>query len=376
MDNDSRLAYEPATVAHPGETVVDYLEFNGWSQRDLARRTGITPKTISEICNGKAPISPPTSLALEKVFQRPAHFWLNLQRQFEEAEARRHATAKLEQWKEWAGRFPLTEMKRYRWLGTEVSELSKVDALLSFFGVSSPESWNSVWQATNVAYRQTRRFRTSVEAISAWVRAAELEATQLEVKVEEFDEDRLRSSLNALRKQTRKTPDKFIPEVQALCANAGVAVVWVPELSHTGISGCARWLTEKKALIGLTLRYKTDDQLWLTFFHEVGHLLLHRKQHDFILDNAAKDLADQVIDPQMQKKEEEASRFAADTLIPPDVLFGFIQEGNFTSEAIHRIADELGIGPGIVVGRLQSEGLLKYHQGNKLKQTFRWGIRS
>jgi HTH-type transcriptional regulator/antitoxin HigA len=376
MDNDSQLVYKPTTVAHPGETVVDYLEFNGWSQRDLARRTGITPKTISEICNGKAPITPPTSLALEKVFQRPAHFWLNLQRQFEEAEARLHVAAKIDQWKEWAGKFPLAEMKRYRWLGAEVSEQSKVDALLSFFGVSSPESWNSVWQATNVAYRQTRRFRTSVEAISAWVRAAELEAAQLEVKVEEFDEDRLRASINALRHQTRKTPDKFIPEIQALCANAGVAVVWVPELTHTGISGCARWLTDKKALIGLTLRYRTDDQLWLTFFHELGHLLLHKKKHDFILDNAAKDLADQVVDPQMQRNEEEANRFAADILIPPHVLFGFIQESDFSNEAIHRISDELDIGPGIVVGRLQMEGLLSYHQGNALKQRFRWKIRS
>ena len=50
-----------------GETIVEYLEFNGWTQRDLARRTGLTPKTVSEICNGKAPITPSTALALEKV---------------------------------------------------------------------------------------------------------------------------------------------------------------------------------------------------------------------------------------------------------------------------------------------------------------------
>jgi addiction module HigA family antidote len=85
------MTYEPSEVGHPGDTVVDYLEFNGWSQRDLARRTDLTPKTISEICNGKAPISPPTALAFEKAFRRPAHFWLNLQRQFDEAVARRQA---------------------------------------------------------------------------------------------------------------------------------------------------------------------------------------------------------------------------------------------------------------------------------------------
>ena len=81
---DSNTSFEPTVVPHPGDTVQEYLDFYEWSQRDLARRTGLTPKTISEICNGKAPITPTTALAFEKAFQRPAHLWLNLQRQFDE----------------------------------------------------------------------------------------------------------------------------------------------------------------------------------------------------------------------------------------------------------------------------------------------------
>src|ERR1700689_2969052 len=91
---DSNTSYEPTAVPHPGETVQEYLDFYGWSQRDLARRTGLTPKTISEICNGKGPITPTTALAFEKAFQRPAHFWLNLQRQYDEVEARRRGRDK------------------------------------------------------------------------------------------------------------------------------------------------------------------------------------------------------------------------------------------------------------------------------------------
>jgi HTH-type transcriptional regulator/antitoxin HigA len=374
MTEDTNMLYKPMSVAHPGETVVDYLEFNGWSQRDLARRTGLTPKTISEICNGKAPITPSTSLALEKVLRRPAHFWLNLQRQYDEAEARRRAQPKLSEWQSWADQFPLAEMKRYNWIEIGRQDLSKVDALLKFFGVSSPESWHSVWEASNIAFRQTRKFATSIEAISAWIRATELEAAQLETK--DFDENRLRSLLNDLRCQTREPAEKFVPKVQDLCGSAGIAVVWVPELPHTGISGCARWLSDRKALIGLTLRYKTDDQIWFTFFHEVAHILLHRKEHGFILDNADEDLTDKVIDPQMQKNEEQASRFAADTLIPPEILSSFIKKQDFSNEAVHRVSDDLGIGPGIVIGRLQREGLLAYHQGNTLKRIFNWNFRS
>lgn len=365
MDNDTRLMYEPMTTAHPGETIVEYIEFNNWSQRDLARRTGLTPKTISEICNGKAPITPQTALALEKVFQRPARFWLNLQRQFDEAEARQRATSKLVEWKDWAARFPLKEMKP--WFA-ELGKEPDVDGLLSFFGVSSPDSWNSVWKASNVVYRQTRKSRINEEAVSAWVRATELDALQMEIK--EFDEKLLRASLNELRRLTRERPQESIPKMKALCAAAGVAFVLVPELPNTGISGCARWLSDKKAMIALTLRYKFDDQIWFTFFHECGHLLLHGKEHGFILDNAAEYLTDNVVDPQMQRQEEEANRFAADTLIPPAMLHSLIMEGDFSNEAIHRIAERLEIGPGIVVGRLQHEKLLKPYQGTTLKQRF------
>src|SRR5258706_8909829 len=158
MGSAHQVKFEWNAVPHPGETVLEYLDFNGWSQRDLARRTDLTPKTISEICNGKGPITPPTALAFEKVFQRPAHFWLNLQRQFDEAEARRHELAKTSQWKKWAATFPLKEMKRLKFFFAE----GPTDAamLLNFFGVSSPDSWNAVWKASAVAYRQTRKFKT------------------------------------------------------------------------------------------------------------------------------------------------------------------------------------------------------------------------
>ena len=39
MDSDERATLLQATaVSHPGEVVVDYLEFHDWAQRDLARR--------------------------------------------------------------------------------------------------------------------------------------------------------------------------------------------------------------------------------------------------------------------------------------------------------------------------------------------------
>src|SRR5260221_12795344 len=115
------------STLHPGETVLEYLEAFGWSQRDLSRRTDLAPKTISEICSGKAPITPTTALAFEKAFQRPAHWWLALQRRYDEAEARQEIVLRSGDWDQWAKNFPLREMRR---LGFDVPQaVSDADAL-------------------------------------------------------------------------------------------------------------------------------------------------------------------------------------------------------------------------------------------------------
>src|ERR1051326_5691057 len=204
MGNQINVFESAATPAvHPGEMISEYLEFNDWSQRDLHRRTGLTPKLISEICSGKAPVTPPTALALEKVFQRPAHFWLNLQRRYDEAQARAGLSVKVSEWREWARQFPLREMRRFQWLPTSRHQ-PDVDLLLNFFGVSSPQSWESVWNASQVSYRQTRKFLTTKEAVSAWVRETELEAADIDFEVKEFNEKRLRASLEELRILTKE----------------------------------------------------------------------------------------------------------------------------------------------------------------------------
>jgi hypothetical protein len=309
-----------------------------------------------------------TALAFEKALQRPAHWWLNLQRDFDEAEARGREFEKSLQWGEWVKTFPLKEMKRLNF--SLPAGRSDADILLNFFGVSSPESWTSVWKASAVAYRQTRSVKLREESIAAWVREAEIVSREMDVT--EFNEQRLISSLEKLRRLTRIRANEIMDPVQEICAAAGVAVVWVPELPGTAISGCARWLNERKALVGLTLRYKTDDQLWFTLFHEIGHLLLHRNKRSFVVDNAEEDLSDRIVDPEMQQYENEANSFSADTLIPSSALGEFMRGRAYTNESIHEFAETVGVGPGIVVGRLQHDGVLKRHQGNALKQKLDW----
>lgn len=85
MSNAIQNQYTPDYVSPSGETLQEILEEHGMSQAELAERTGRLKKTINEIINGKAAITPETALQLERVLGIPASFWNNRERQYREA---------------------------------------------------------------------------------------------------------------------------------------------------------------------------------------------------------------------------------------------------------------------------------------------------
>jgi HTH-type transcriptional regulator / antitoxin HigA len=111
--------------------------------------------------------------------------------------------------------------------------------------------------------------------------------------------------LDSIRNLTVEPPLAFQKRLVELCASAGVAVVFVPELPKAATYGATRWLGDK-AIIQLSLRYKSNDHLWFTFFHEAGHIIRHGRKEIFIEGNGLDD-----------EKEKEANTFARDKLIPP-----------------------------------------------------------
>jgi len=63
-------------------------------------------------------------------------------------------------------------------------------------------------------------------------------------------------------------PEDYAIQLQAMCMEVGVAVVYTVNLPKAPISGAARWIGGKP-LIQMTDRYKTNDHFWFTFFHLV-----------------------------------------------------------------------------------------------------------
>lgn len=75
-------------------------------------------------------------------------------------------------------------------------------------------------------------------------------------------------------------------------------------------------------------------------------------------------------DQQLKRQEEEADRFVADLLITPEAYWTFRDPNSFDTASIQRFAGEVGISAGIVVGRLQNDGLLAHSWQNHLRERF------
>ena len=138
-----------------------------------------------------------------------------------------------------------------------------------------------------------------------------------------------------------------------------MAFCLVPELKGAPVSGVTRWLSPDKALLQLGLRFHSDDQFWFSFFHEAGHLLRHGKQLVFLEDGEGD-----------ERVEAEADAFARHFLIPREHEDGL--QGLRTEAEIRAFAGRLGIAPGIIVGRLQHDGLLPHRFGHRIKRRWAW----
>ncbi len=74
----TRYGYEPDYAVPPGQTLQDTIDSLGMDQKELATRTGLTPKTINLVINGNAPITQETAILLERATGVPARMWNNL----------------------------------------------------------------------------------------------------------------------------------------------------------------------------------------------------------------------------------------------------------------------------------------------------------
>jgi HTH-type transcriptional regulator/antitoxin HigA len=221
-----------------------------------------------------------------------------------------------------------------------------------------------LWRHAGRLPTQPRRAEY-IGAISAWLRLGEQQAEKRDGP--KYDKVRFERVLGTIRNLTIESPEIFEPQMRNLLFEVGVTLVLVPAIPRAHVGGVARWLGSNRPLIQLSLYGKTNDKFWFTFFHEAAHILLHannkeEKKSVFLDDPTASHSSD--------VQEREANQWAGDWLIPPHHTAAL--RGLRTKAAVVQFARGIGIHPGIVVGRLQHDGLIDRSWMNDLKQSFRF----
>lgn len=351
--------YQAPIVFHPGEALAEKLQELEMGPKEFAIRANKPEKTVSAILNGQSSITPDMAVQFESVLKMPAHFWMRLQRDYDEFQARMAHKERIQNAMAWTKLFPVKEMVQNKWIPKVNNVEDATEALLAFFGVSNQKAWEEYYyhQQLKVAFRISLAHTQQPHAISAWLRRGELQAAQLSANA--YQERVFKDTLPEIKQLMAQQPADFFQRLQGLCAEAGVKVVHTPCISKAPINGSTRWLNDTP-LIQLTGRYKRNDSFWFTFFHEAGHILLHGKKDVFLeaVDYSDKDL----------EKEKQADDFAVKWTLSVEQEEELLQRFHFKEEDILAFSEKFNTHPAIIIGRLQHKGLLRHSQGRQFIQ--------
>ena len=342
------------SVLHPGEHVRDFLEAQQLSQAEFAARAGLSEKHVSQIIGGKAGITAEVALALERIVGGGAAMWLNLDSAYRLWKTQCEDGRRLQEWVQWASDFPLADLRRRGVIRSKRVGTDTVRELLLFFGLAHPRQWESVYGAHDARYRQSPAFVASEKAQITWLRLCELRAEVYSLPP--FDRKGFETALLTVRGRLSEPPMELFDDAQRLLAQCGVALVAEPGVDKARLSGAAFWPRRNKAVLGLTGRFKTADHLWFSFFHEAGHIMLHRDRNVLEVDGNSGDL------------EREADHFARAMLLPSHAYEELIAKGAPSPAEIERTAVECALPVDSLIGMLQHDGLLPHTAGRELRR--------
>ncbi|GIF68423.1 XRE family transcriptional regulator [Asanoa ishikariensis] len=324
-------------VVTTGDFIAEWMEDEGINAAELARRLGVTPKHVSELLSGKAPLSHPLALALERVTGIPSRLWNMYESGYRDALAREAAGVDLEAQYERAKEFPLSFLRKWGFITASARDRADtVRQLLGVLGVASLEAFDATWTRGSVAYRRAAARREDTPALAVWLALAERHHDGLR-DVPAFDRSGLEALIPRLRALTRQEPVAAIEETATVLRAVGVVLCFIPAVPGLGIHGATRWVSGHP-VVQLSILWKSDDQLWFTLFHELGHVLLHGEKELYL-------------NGEQSAAEDEANAYASDVLIPPS--FERRLPRNRDLAAVRQLADQLGIAPSIVLGRAQ-----------------------
>lgn len=352
MRGDSTMVRSRTYIATPpGATIKEQLAERGMSQKEFSARMDMSEKHISKLINGDVQLTPDMAVRLEVVLGIPAQFWCKLEAVYREKFIKVKEENSMDEDVKLLKNIPYNEMSKLEWVPNSRNSNEKVINLRRFFEVVElPLLENNL--ITRIACRRLAITEKSDFALMAWAQKAKLLAR--DIKTAPINVKGLISFLPEIRKMTRQKVENFCERLRKNLATCGVSLVFLPHLQGSFLHG-ATFIDGNKIVIGITARGKDADRFWFSLFHEIAHI---------VLGHIGQPNGTSIQD------ESDADEWAKNVLIPSDKMQTFMNREDYSEHAIKSFAKEIEIAPGIIVGRLQNDGILKHNVLNSLKERY------
>lgn len=323
----------PFEQPDPVDAILFRMEQKGLTQRDLIPLLGSRSK-VSEVLNRERPLTLQQIRALHSGLGLPASVLIQESQLVEEDSSI-----------EW-DRFPIRELVSRHWIMFSSKEESSAAAVKNWFN-GIPGS-NSILSAMRLR-TSTVRGKQMMDryALSAWA-ARVVEKAQAE-RLPAYSRGNLTKEFLTSLVKLSANVNGVVLAIDRL-RDVGVCVKVVDHLPKTRLDGAAIVIPDiSSPIVGLTLRFDRLDYFWFTLLHELAHIVLHLDHQEGVFFD---DLEYQTL---LDQQEAEADEFARNSLIPPEVWLRSPARILASPYAAETLAEQLGISPAIVAGRMRYE---------------------
>lgn len=303
----------PFKATHPGEILGEELKARGIKQKAFAEQIGMQPTHLSELIKGKRNITSDIAMRLENALGIPYKNWMNLQsgydydckmiakRNEEEAESMRTEAA-------------FREMVNLNYLYKNYSikfhtSKERIKALLERIAFN-PLDFPKLEVNIVGYFKRSDKLMIDDKNMRTWL----LLAWEAIKSVNPTNSYKQGNALLAAIEIARMANDGTlsIQDIKNCLSRYGIIYVEIDKLPHSPIDAYSAKINGKMA-IAVTYRHNDLDKLAFDILHELCHLDRHitNETCSFIsIDNG---------EYSENKQENEANKFAQDTLIPADV---------------------------------------------------------
>ena len=349
-------------IIHPGETIGDILVERGMTQAELATRTGVTPAYVCNIIAGKKDISAKFAFALEYALGVSKSFWINLQANYDaellEATAPDTITAE-----ERVARESLKDIVKYlREIGKMPHRETVDDSILSLRkALQMSNIANLKGMIPNGALRMSTKSKLDPYVMGAWIRLCQIAGENRDVETR-FDNEKVDELIIKTKAVMCHTGESVQKSLTDLFSEYGIIFSVVRNFRGAPVQGYISKKHDGTYQMVLTIRGSYADIFWFSLFHELGHIV-----------NGDVTRSINFIDyDENSEIETGADGFASTRLIDANAYRFFVENADFSLDAIKMFARSQNIRPYMVIGRLQREKKLDYNRYSSEKVRYKW----